>query len=235
MRKSFTLNALLVLALCTGLFSCNVSRKIDKWVGHHYAETVPSKVKQNDFISFDFQNTIANEKLSVTERTRNQFIPALFYWQWKYETSSTLNVMLPANNFVNTFISTVNSKKLKEKLNGATLKITINANPADFRYQDNGWSVFVIFGAISHSKIYVEPRNPEFSIQYTVTRPSGETKTNSIAVANPNRQKEPKFFQSLKGAVNEYLSVNDALVKKMAQELADKLIVDLSAEGWVKN
>jgi hypothetical protein len=234
MKTNPALNALCIVTLVLALTSCNISKKIDKWAGYHYAEKVPTKVNSNDYISFKFESTIPDNKVSVTKRTKNQFIPALFYYQWKYETRSTLNVMLPVNNFVNSFVTAANSKKIKEKLHGATLKVIINSNPADFRYNDNGWSVFLIFGAITHSKIFVEPTSPEFEIQYSIVLPSGESKPKTVSIRNPNRQKEPRFFQSLKGAVTEYLSVSDAHVKRMGQELADKIIADLNAIELVK-
>ncbi|HTE26474.1 hypothetical protein [Flavitalea sp.] len=229
MRKSFFLKTIIAPMMIAGMTGCITARKVDKWVGRHYAENVPTKFKTADYITFKIENSLPADKVSETKKTNGQVIPALLYWKWKHETTSALNVMLPIGNFTNSFISQANAKKLKEILNGGNLVVTIKSNPADFRFHEDGWLVFVLVYYIAKEKIYVEPVNSSLSFDYTLTQPSGEIKTGTIDIANPNIEKQPRLFQSLKGAVTEYLDASDVRIKSMSKELVDKLIVDIKS------
>ncbi|HTF30793.1 MAG TPA: hypothetical protein VK625_18190 [Flavitalea sp.] len=229
MKKSFFLKTALALIMIAGMTGCITARKVDKWVGRHYAQTVPTKFKTADYITFKIENSLPADRVSETKKTNGQVIPALLYWKWKHETTSVLNVMLPAGNFTNSFIAQANAKKIKEILNGGSLVVTIKSNPADFRFHEDGWLVFVLVYYIAKEKIYVEPVNSDLSFDYTLTKPTGETKTGSINIANPNIEKQPRLFQSLKGAVKEYLDASDSHIKNMSKELVDKLIVEIKS------
>lgn len=233
MKNNFISRIILAVTLTTFLFSCNVSKQVDKWVGKHYGETVPTKIKSADYISFSVRDAVGKGKVSNTRKTSSQMIPALFYWQWKRENSATLNVMLPINSFVKGFLAETNAKTLKQKLNGGHLTVTVGENPGDFRLQDRGWMVYLILGYVSSSKIYVEPSKITYSIDYSFVSATGETRSGTVSVTNPNKERVPKFFQSVKGAIGEYLTLSDSHVSSIAKELADKMIIELAADGLV--
>ena len=52
MKKSFFLKTALALIMIAGMTGCITARKVDKWVGRHYAQTVPTKFKTADYITF---------------------------------------------------------------------------------------------------------------------------------------------------------------------------------------
>jgi len=220
-----------LLALTITLFSCSVSKKVDKWVGKHYGQTVPAKIKSDDHITFSVRDAVGKDKVSITTKTSSKMIPAFFYWEWKQENSATLNVMLPVNSFVNGFLAEAKAKKL----DGGKLNIVLASNPGDFRLQDRGWMVYFIVGYVSQSKVYVEPSNYTYSIEYSYVSAGGQTKTGTVSITNPNKERVPRLFQSLKGAVGEYLTMSDAHVSSMAKELADKLILELAADGMISS
>lgn len=224
---------MLAFTAVTFLLSCNVSKQVDKWVDKHYGGTVPTKIKSTDYLSFTVKDGVGTGKVSNTRKTSSQMIPALFYWQWKQENSSTLNVMLPMNSFVKSFLAEANAKHLQEKLNGGRLTITVGENPGDFRLQNRGWMVYLILGYVSSSKIYVEPSNFSYAISYSFVSATGETRAGTVSVTNPNKERVPRFFQSVKGAIGEYLTLSDSNVSSMAKELADKMIIELAADGLV--
>lgn len=233
MKNHLVLRVFLTFTVTAFLVSCSTSKRIDKWVGKHYGETVPTKIKSADYITFSVRDSIGNGKVSSTRKTNSQVIPALLYWQWKSENSATLNVMLPMNSFVSGFLAQTNAKNLKQKLNGGHLNIMVGENPGNFRLQDRGWIVYLILAYVGSSKIYVEPSNISYSVDYSFVSAAGETRSGTVTVSNPNKERVPRFFQSLKGAIGEYLTLSDSHVSSIAKELADKMMIELAADGLV--
>ena len=222
-----------VLALALLLFtasSCITPRKLDKKIGEYYGNTVPAKGRKSDFINFQFENTIPETRPSSSAKTRNKVVPALFYWKWDLAQTATLNSMMPVSNFTSSFVTEANAKKLKEKLNGATIDITIKTNPGDFHVRDQGWLVYLLVAYVGKDKFYVDPVHAQFSVAYTVNYPSGEKKSGSLSTENINMKKTPRFFQSFKGMVSEYLTACDANIKIMAKDLAAQLYTELVKE-----
>lgn len=210
--------------------SCITPRKLDKKIGQYYGNTIPAKGKKSDFINFHFENSIPESRLSSSAKTRNKVVPALFYWKWDLAKTATLNTMMPMSNFTSSFVSEANAKKLKEKLNGATIDITIKNNPGDFHVRDQGWLVYLVLAYVAKDKFYVDPVHEQFSVAYTVNYPSGEKKSGNLSAENINLKKTPRFFQSFKGMVSEYLTACDTNIKFMAKDLAGQLYAALVNE-----
>jgi hypothetical protein len=211
--------------------SCMVStKKIDKRIGQYYGNTVPTKGRKSDFINFKFENTISDSEISSTEKTKGKVVPALFYWKWDMARTATLNTMMPMSNFTSSFITEVNAKGLKEKINGASIDIIVKENPSDFHLRYQGWLVYLLLAYVKKEKFYVDPALEQFSIAYTVNYTSGQKKSGELSVRNINKEKAPRFFQSFKAMVAEYLAASDANIKLMAKELAGKLIAEVGAD-----
>jgi hypothetical protein len=214
--------------------SCLTGKKMDKRIGQHYGNTIPTKGKKSDFVNFKFENTIPDNDISHSAKTKNKIVPALFYWEWDIAKTATLNTMMPMSNFTTSFVTELNAKKLKEKINGATIDIIVKVNPGDFHLRDQGWLVYLVLAYVSKDKFFVDPVNEYFSIDYIINRVSGEKKSGQLTVKNLNREKAPRFFQTFKGMVSEYLTACDANMKIMAKELADKLVVEVLADQDTK-
>lgn len=223
----------LIVAISFLLFSttsCLTPKKMDKKIGRYYGNVVPTKSRKSDFINFKFENSIPDADVSSTEKTKNKILPLLFYWKWDVAKTSTVNTMMPMSNFTSSFIAEANAKGLKEKLKGATINITVNENPADFHLRQQGWLVYLVLAYVGKEKLYVDPKEENFSIAYTVDHVSGEKRSGRLSVKNINLEKAPRFFQSFKAMLAEYFAACDANIKLMAKELAGKLIEEVAAE-----
>lgn len=227
MKKIRLYHVILFVFIIVGFGACTTARKVDKWVGKHYGPAIPQKIKSSDYISFEIESPVTSPAASETKKTKKQLVPALLYWQWKNETTSTLNPFLQMQQFSNSFVAQANAKKLQQRLDGGSVKLTVKSHPADFKMHEDGWFVFILIYYISGEKIYVEPANENFSVDYTCTLGSGEVKKGTISVSNPNKAKAPRFFQSLRGAINDYLTLNDTYTKQLAKDLLDKLLIEL--------
>jgi hypothetical protein len=226
-RNIFTV--LLVTASFSITFtSCSTSKRVDKGIKKYYANTIPEKVKNNDYINFTVENTLPGNEISQTRKTKNKLIPALFYWKWRTENTSTINNMMPVPYFTSSFITAANSRKLKDKLNGGTVTLTIRENPANFVYVIDGWMVFLLLAYVGGEKVAIEPMASNFSVNYSISYPSGETKKGVLTTANINRDKAPRYFQNVKGFTREYLASCDNNIKVMAKDLVTDLLAQIS-------
>jgi hypothetical protein len=219
----------LVLFLFAGS-SCMTPKKMDKRISQHYGNTVPGKGRKSDFINFKFENSIPENEVSSSEKTKSKMLPLLFYWKWETAKTATLNTMMPMSSFTSSFIAELNAKGLKEKLNGATIDITIKENPANFHLKYEGWLVYLILAYVKKEKFYMDPAIEQFSIAYTVNHPSGQKKNGNLSVRNINLEKAPRFFQSFRNMLSEYLAACDNNIKLMGKELATKLIAEVTTE-----
>lgn len=225
-------NSIIVL-VATAIFSftftsCSTSKRVDKGIKKYYANTIPEKVKNNDYISFTVENTLPANEISQTRKTKNKLIPALFYWKWRTENTSVINNMMPIQYFTSSFITAANSRKLKEKLKGGIVNLTIKDNPANFVYVIDGWMVFLVLAYVGGEKVAIEPSNNNFSVNYTISYPSGQTKQGTLTTANINREKAPRYFQNVKGFTREYLASCDNNIKAMAKDLVTDLLAQVS-------
>src|SRR3954453_22131755 len=82
------------------LSSCLGPSKINKWVDNHYGESLnaPSKTKA-DYLAVTSPLVTADLKASQTKKQVKNFLPLLFYWQFDYVNTCTLNPKIPVNNF----------------------------------------------------------------------------------------------------------------------------------------
>lgn len=230
MNNTKLLLQLAAITVIFSFFSCMNARRIDRTISKYYGNTIPTKVRSTDYISFKVENSIAADRVSESAKTKNKLLPLLVFWKWDIAHTATINTMMPVANFTNEFIAQTNKSKLKEKLGDATIEVVVKDSPANFHVRDQGWIVYFLLYYVGGSKFYADPVNELLSIKYTVKYASGQTKTGELSTQNTNKQKAPKFFQSFKGMVAEYLTTSDANMKLMAKDLANKMIAEIVAE-----
>jgi len=227
-KLSSGLFAGLSLFIIVVITSCLTPRKIDKWTAAHYGTTVNTRIKNNDYITIKASNT--GDIVSVSEKRKFKLIPALIYWQWEYGTNTKINQAVPTNYFNTTIMPYANIKKLKDKLNGQKLELTVNNVPAVFSVVDKGWVVYLLLWYVGNEHIYIDPEKQDMEIGYRLLKDNVETKKGTITVANRNKAVEVKVFHSTKKTYWACLDQYNANIQAMSKEAIDKLIIEISSQ-----
>lgn len=218
---------LAISAITIAVTSCVGPRKIDKWIGEQYGETTTANKPKANYFTIASPSVTTDSKTSNSVKENTKVLPLIFYWQFDYKISSTLNPKVPMNTFVSAFTSYANSKGLKQKLNGQKLEMTIDKMPTAFSFHDDFRDINLLLAQIRWEKIYIAPENTDVAISYKLTKENGETKTGVINIADGNKTKQKKYFQRLKTATQDYLAQYDENIRSMAKTAVDKVIIDL--------
>src|SRR4051812_27922181 len=116
---------LLIAFSCTVLLTgCLGPKKVNKWVNTHYGESSAPKMK-NDYLSVSSGLLSTDPKASVTTRQTKNFLPLIFYWQYDYINTCTLNPAIPIHAFSTAVLQYAGTKGLKQKLNGRKIELVV--------------------------------------------------------------------------------------------------------------
>ena len=224
---SLSFSTITILAISLSLSGCLGPKKIDKWVATQYGQSVPEPVKKKtDYISVASPLVPGSNYISTTENKTSKMLPLVFYWQFNYDNTCTLNPQIPVNNFTNTVL-TYNSKQLKQKLNGRRIELSVDKIPNVFSLDDKGHVVWIIY-AVTWEYISIQPKVNEMVVSYKIIgNDNTETKTGVITIQNTDKGVSLKAFQSIKKMTWQYLEDYDASITAMTKKVVDKLAAEL--------
>lgn len=204
---------------------CISTRKMDRFVSEQYNNQIPKQnTKKAPAITVDYSETIYTDRISSSVRKTSKVLPLLFYWQWDYRHTSTLNPSIPVNNFANNIYAIAN-RGLNQKLNGHQLALTVEQAPTTFAIVDKAHLIWVVY-AISWDKLYVEPDAKDLIVSYKITK-DGAVKSGKITIENIDANKNIRFAQSWKSSTSEYLLRYNENIKTMTKAFVDKLIEEI--------
>ncbi len=214
------------LLLTISIFSgCLSTRKMDRFVSEQYNHQIPKQnAKKAPAITVTYISPSSNDVISSSERKTSKVLPLLFYWQWEYRHTSTLNTSIPVNNFANNIYAIAN-KGLTQKLNGQKLALTVEQAPTTFAMVDKAHLIWVVY-AISWDKWYTEPDAKDLIVSYTLTK-DGAEKKGKIIIENKDQNKDIRFFQSWRSSTSEYLIQYNQNIKDMTKAFVDKLMEEI--------
>lgn len=207
--------------------SCLGPAKINKWVAKEYA-AVPSPIKKkSDYISVSSSLVSSDDRISTTEKNTGKVLPLVFYWQYDYKNTCTLNPRIPINNFTSTVLSYA-GKKLKQKLDGQRVELTVEKIPNAFAIDDKGHIIVIIIYPIGWDVITIQPVALDMVVSYKVIKDDNtETKRGVITIPNKDRGAGLEMFQSLKKKTLQYLDQYNANITLMSKHVIDELITEL--------
>jgi hypothetical protein len=219
---------LMLVGLLIFLSSCLGPKKIDKWVAEQYGGEVPvPSKKKSDIITVNSNLPSMGVKLSNTEKSTSHVLPLLFYWQYDYLNTCSLNPQIAVNNFTNTVMS-YGSKGLKQKLNGQRIELTVEKIPTTFAVDDKGHMIWVIY-AFAWDDLSVKPFDKEIVVSYKVFNSDNTPAKNGvISFSSPNKGITLGMYQSLKKKTMQYLDQYDASITAMSKTVVDKLTAELN-------
>lgn len=216
-RKTILFCALaLIFAGCLG------PKKINKWVTKKYGEAPEQIKKKSDIIVITSTVPSMGDVLSTTQKKTSHMLPLLFYWQWDYKNTCTLNSRIAVNNFTATVLSYAN-KGLKQKLAGERLELTIEKIPTSFAIDDKGHMIWIIY-AFGWDVLTVQPEDHNMMVAYKVfNADNAQTKSGEITVSNSDKGLTLGMWQSLRKKTYQYLDQYDETITSMSKIFVDKL------------
>ncbi len=216
--------AAVALLACT-LGSCLGPHMINKWVAHHYdPDAVGPAKRKNEQIIITSKMPDAGLLPSTTEKT-SHVLPLILFWKLDYRNTCTLNPQIGVNRF-SAAVYTYSTSRLKGKINGGRLELTIEQLPHVFLLEDKGWIVLPGFGTETLS---IQPTVADLIVSYHLFDKSGaEIKSGSLTIADPDRPTLLRTYHSLKKMTWEYLDRYDEYLTGMSRHLIDQLTSELT-------
>ena len=208
--------------LLSSLTSCHIAQKMDAHVASQFNNKVPKPDKRTDS-TIVVNSPIPSDpnELSHTVRTSKHLF-LLLYWKYDYRHTCSLNPAIGVNYLRKGIYQ--QSGRLKQKLNGQQLELTIEQVPASFAIVDKG---VVLLLLLQLDKYYVEADPKDIIVSYKVLRNGEATKTGKITIDNIQRNKPMGIFQSWKGATNQFLERYNADLTEMSRAIVNRLLAEL--------
>ena len=226
-RKGSLARLILVSLFVCPLASCLGPKMINKWVAHHYSpEALQPTKKKSDLIAITSKLPEPGPQPSETE-SHSHVLPLIVYWKFDYRNTCTLNSQIDINGFT-TAINTYGGR-LKSKLNGGRLELTIQQMPTVFVLDDRGWDVLFL---VSAEYLSIQPTIADLVVSYRqLDANNTEVKSGRISIPDPDRARGLKMFHSLKKMTYDYLDEYDEHITSMSRKFVDKLAGELSVSG----
>jgi hypothetical protein len=225
---------LVLFALTVFLSSCLGPAKINKWVDKHCGETLNAATKtKTEYVSVTSPLATADLKASTTKKQVKHFLPLLFFWQYDYMNTCTLNPKIPVNMFRSAVQSYANNKGLRQKLNGQKIELSVDKLPNVFLLNDRGHIVYALIYAFGWDDITFRPDNQELVVSYKVMNGDMETQKGIITVPNGDKVRQLRLFQGIRKATYQYLDQYNENIKAMSKVAVDKIIANVTTQNQV--
>lgn len=208
--------------LLSSLTSCHIAQKMDTHIASQFDNKVPKPDKRADS-TIIVNSTIPSDptELSHTVKTwKNLFL--LVYWKYDYRHTSTLNPAIGVNYLRKGIYQ--QAGKLKQKLNGQQLELTIEQVPASFALVDKGHVILLL---IQWDRFYIEPDSKNIIVSYKLLQNGTATKTGKLNIDNIQKNKPWPIFQGWKRATSEFLGRYNADLTEMSRSIVNKLMAEL--------
>ena len=224
---NFRNTLILLFAVAITMTSCLSAAKVDAYIADQYGNQLPKQDKKKDsVISIASSVKPISPAISTTVIKTSKVLPLLFYYQYEYRRTSTLNPAIAVSYFTKA-VKLQSNKALYKKLQGQQLELTIEQLPATFAFVDKAHLIFLILGKISWDKIYTEAAVADLVVSYKVLQNGTTTKSGSITVQNTDKNRKFRFLQSWKTAISEYLAIYNQNITIMSKEFVDQLAEEL--------
>lgn len=222
MLKPSSFIAIVFFISSLSLTSCLTPAKMDTYVASQFSNQLPKPEKKKDS-SISITSSIPSdpEIISVTKKSSKN-LPLIVYWKYDYRHTTVLNPAIGVNYFRKTTYQQAN--KLKQKLGGQQLELTIEQIPGSFAVVDKGHMVLLL---IHWHKLYVEPDSKDLIVSYKVLQNGNQTKTGKITVRNIEKNRGIRFAQSWKSSTSEFLGEYNVDITEMTKTAITKLLQEL--------
>ncbi len=221
----YTFKIFVIIGAYFLLAGCTTSKKVDGWIADN--QISPTKLKTSDYITLNPGKEKNSDTISVTKKGKFKLIPAIVYWRTESSFVSTLNQWVPLNIFNAGVIKNANAVKLKQKLNGQKIELSVDKFPATFALTNISHLIYFGVYYINWSKNFEKPEKQNLAVTYRILKDNIETKRGIINVTDNSVPQNLKLFQSYKKLTINYLEKYDTNIQAMSKQFVDKLLAEL--------
>jgi len=148
---------------------------MDGWIDE-YEGGFTTKLKTSDYITVKTPDLPKSDSPSVSQKGKYKLIPALIYWRSERSIISSLNPYIPVVNINSSIIQYANTKKLREKLNGQKIELTISKIPTDFNFIMRYQLIYFVLYYVHWEKVFITPQKQDLVISYRILKENTEVK-----------------------------------------------------------
>jgi hypothetical protein len=222
-KEQSSIFPIILIAATFLLGGCLTSKKIDDYVGNQFNNQLPKEDKnKNTNINIISITPYRSNDISITETKTSNVLPLVFYWQWDYNNTCTLNPAIGVSAFSKSLTLPTNIG-LNQKLNGQKLELTIEQMPNVFAIHDKSHMVWFIYG-FGWENVFIQPDLKDLIISYKVLQNDTVVKSGKISIKNSEHKKNLRYFQSWKSATSEYLTQYKTDIASMTKAFVNDLI-----------
>jgi hypothetical protein len=222
MPKPYSFIAVIFFILSLSFTSCLTAKKMDGYVAEQFNNKLPKPDRRIDS-SISVTSSIPSDPkiISVTEK-KSKSLPLIVYWKYDYRHTCILNPAIGASYFRKSIYQ--QASKLKQKLIGQQLELTIEQIPGSFAIVDKGHILLLL---IHWHKLYVEPGSKDLIVSYRVLQNGSEAKSGRVTVSNIEKNRGIRFAQSWKSSASEFLAEYNVDITEMTKTAVNKLLLEL--------
>ena len=221
MLKLYSVIAAVFFLSSLSFTSCLTPKKMDAYVAAQFNNELPKPDRRTDSSISVTSPPSDPHIISVTER-KSKDLPLIVYWKYDYRHTCVLNPAIGVSYFRKSIYQ--QSNKLKQKLNGKQLELTVEQIPRSFALVDKGHMVLLL---IHWHKLYVEADSKDVIVAYRVLQNGSEVKSGRITVNNIERNRGIRFAQSWQSSSSEFLSAYNVDMTEMTKTVVNKLLPEL--------
>ena len=210
---------------------CLTPKKMNKWTSEHYSEINNTNTKTKakpDYLSITSPLVLPDQPVSTTEKTSKNLLPLLFYWKCDYYLTCVLNPKVPVSLCSAAIKTYAGSKGLRQKLNNASIQLSIDSVPNTFALFERDHLVWVILYAFSWYEQAFTPQHKDLVVAYKVTdNGRAVIKNGTITIPDENKNLNVKYLHSVRKTENDFLDQYDENIKVMSRKAVDELMHEL--------
>jgi hypothetical protein len=170
-------------------------------VADQYNDQLPQPDKRKRTTNVAITSTMPSDATTISStQSHTKVLPLIVYWNIDYRHVCTLNAQIAVSNFSKS-INAIANRGLNEKLNGRKLELTVQQIPATFALVDKTNVIWFIY-AIHWDRVFIQPDAKDLVVAYKLYDTTGNIKTGNIIIANAEKSKNLRFYQSWKSATS---------------------------------
>ncbi|MBD1396353.1 hypothetical protein H9Q13_04190 [Pontibacter sp. JH31] len=208
-----------LLCLGVSLTSCVGTKKYATYVDGKL-KTVAQTTEQQDWLLV--QAPASAPQSSNFIQLESSFIPAIVYWGWNSTIACEVNPHATAEFVKRGIYQAAQNLDVKQRLGGRQLVIELEKVPGQFRYENKGSTIFLVFAHVTTGEELITPRPTDLLVRYKLIE-NGEVIASGQSVNSNQEQPLRNMWKSTK----KFTWMHLELLEREAVRMGAESLIDI--------